>query len=116
MTAKKYKIMIRVIIESPYAGDIELNVKYARECLRDSLNRGEAPIASHLLYTQEGVLDDNDPKERQKGIEAGLALRSVAEKHIFYIDRGMSKGMDYALKWATDRGFKVEFRNLYKDL
>ena len=48
--------MRRVIIESPYAGFVKRNEDYARECLRDSLMRGEAPIASHLLYTQPGVL------------------------------------------------------------
>ena len=44
-----------VILESPYAGDVAANVKYARRCVRDSLSRGEAPIASHLLYTQPGM-------------------------------------------------------------
>jgi hypothetical protein len=38
-----------VILESPYAGDVEANVAYARAAVRDSLMRGEAPIASHLL-------------------------------------------------------------------
>ena len=38
-----------VIVESPYAGDVEANEEYARQCVRDSLMRGEAPIASHLL-------------------------------------------------------------------
>ena len=65
--------MKRVILESPYAGDIQRNIKYARECLKDSIKRGEAPIASHLLYTQ--VLDDNIPEERQHGIDAGLAWK-----------------------------------------
>jgi hypothetical protein len=45
-----------VIIESPYAGEVEANVAYARACMRDSLGHGEAPIASHLLYTQPGIL------------------------------------------------------------
>src|SRR5690606_24498929 len=45
-----------VIIESPYSGDVERNTEYARSCLLDSLRRGEAPIASHLLHTQ--VLED----------------------------------------------------------
>ena len=40
-----------VIIESPYAGNVEENEEYARKCLRDCLMRGEAPFASHLLYT-----------------------------------------------------------------
>lgn len=44
-----------VIVESPYAGDVKTNVAYARAAIRDCLMRGEAPYASHLLYTQEGV-------------------------------------------------------------
>jgi hypothetical protein len=47
--------MRRVIIESPYSGDVETNVAYARAALRDCLSRGEAPLASHLLYTQPGA-------------------------------------------------------------
>jgi len=64
--------MRRVILESPYAGDVATNVAYARRALRDCLLRGEAPFASHLLYTQPGVLDDTLPDERACGIEAGL--------------------------------------------
>lgn len=65
--------MRRVILESPYAGDVGANLAYARAALRDSLMRGETPVASHLLYTQTGVLDDSDPAERELGISAGLA-------------------------------------------
>ncbi len=50
--------MRRAIIESPFAGDVERNVRYARAAMRDCLMRRETPYASHLLYTQEGVLDD----------------------------------------------------------
>lgn len=82
-----------VIIESPYAGEVDANVEYARSAMRDSLNRGEAPIASHLLYTQPGILRDDVPAERQWGIDAGLAWRSVAELAAFYVDRGWSSGM-----------------------
>jgi hypothetical protein len=52
------KNMKKVIIESPFAGDVKKNIEYARKCMRDSLLRGEAPLASHLLYTQDGILDD----------------------------------------------------------
>ena len=60
-----------VILESPYAGDIERNVAYARECIRDCLLRGESPIASHLLFTQPGILRDDVPAERELSIAAG---------------------------------------------
>jgi len=105
--------MKRVILESPYAGDIERNIKYARECLKDSLKRGEAPIASHLLYTQDGVLNDDIEDERMMGINAGLAWKEVADLQVFYIDFGMSTGMKYAEKYAKEYNINVEYRTLY---
>lgn len=101
-----------VIIESPYAGDIEANVAYARAAMRDSLNRGEAPIASHLLYTQPGILRDEIPEERQLGIDAGLAWRRVAEMAAFYVDREWSGGMIAARKLYREEGFPFEVRTL----
>jgi hypothetical protein len=93
------------------------NVAYARECgiaLRntDSLRRGEAPIASHLLYTQPGVLDDLVPAERAQGIEAGLAWGRVADAAVFYVDRGWSNGMRAALDRHQAEGRPVEQRTL----
>ncbi len=104
--------MRKVIIESPFKGDVDANIKYARAALRDSLLRGEAPIASHLLYTQDGVLDDEDPTERAHGIDAGLSWGSVAEATVVYIDRGMSSGMRYGVERAEAEGRPVEYRRL----
>ena len=106
--------MKKVIIESPYAGDIERNIKYARVCLKDSLNRNEAPLASHLLYTQEGVLDDTVESERMQGINAGLAWLEVADLHVFYIDYGMSKGMENARSFSIGSRVQLEFRRIGK--
>lgn len=99
-----------VILESPYAGNIKKNLDYARKCLKHSLSLGEAPIASHLLYTQEGVLDDDIPEERQLGIDAGLEWKRVAEKHVFYCDLGISKGMEYAFEQAKKNNIPYEMR------
>ena len=104
-----------VIIESPYAGDVPTNVDYARKCVRDSLSLGEAPIASHLLYTQPGILDDDVPHERQWGIEAGLEWRHVATATVVYTDLGISKGMQYGIEAALASGNNVEYRSLYKE-
>lgn len=104
--------MRRVILESPYAGDVGANVAYARACLRDCLERGEAPIASHLLYTQPGVLDDNDPKERHWGIGAGLEWAEIADAAVFYTDRGWSTGMMAAKEHHTEFGVEIEERTL----
>lgn len=104
--------MRRVIIESPYAGDVDANVEYARLAVRDSLRRGEAPIASHLLYTQEGVLDDSDPDERRLGIDAGLEWGAAADATVVYLDRGISRGMQYGIDRAIKEGRVVEYRTL----
>jgi hypothetical protein len=101
-----------VIIESPYAGDVATNVAYARAAVRDSLLRGEAPIASHLLYTQDGVLRDGVPEERRQGIDAGLAWGKVADATVVYTDLGMSSGMRYGIASAGTAGRRIEFRTI----
>lgn len=104
--------LIPVIVESPYAGDISENLLYLRACLRDCLLRGEAPFASHGLYTQEGVLRDEVPEERALGIVAGFAWKEVAEKTVVYQDRGLSSGMREGIDRAHARGQLVEYRSL----
>lgn len=99
-----------VILESPYAGNVEENVAYAREALKDSLARGEAPLASHLLYTQ--VLNDRNPEERQQGIQAGLEWLFKAEAMVVYTDLGLSPGMVEAIKKAEWLKIPVEKRKI----
>ena len=102
--------MKRVIVESPFAGDIETNLRYVRACMRDCLLRGEAPYASHALYTQAGVLRDDLPDERKRGIEAGFAWRSAAELTAFYVDLGWSHGMLQGKADCQSKGLPFEER------
>ena len=104
--------MKRVVIESPFAGDVELNIAYLRAAMRDCLLRGESPYASHGLYAQPGVLDDNVPEEREHGIQAGFAWRQAADYTVVYTDLGTSKGMEYGIKDAEERGVEVVYRTL----
>lgn len=104
--------MRRVIIESPYAGDVASNTVYARQALRDAVLRGEAPLASHLLYTQQGVLNDDDPDERALGIEAGLAWGSYCEATVVYTDLGITPGMKLGIDRARSEGRTVEYRSI----
>lgn len=99
--------------EAAKARELDRNVRYARAAMRDCLvNHGEAPSASHLLYTQDGVLDDTIPEERQLGIDAGLTWRHAAEKTVVYLDRGLSGGMKYGIKKALADGKTVVGRYL----
>ncbi len=61
-----------IYVASPYAGDVERNVEYAKQACRTVMESGHAFFAPHLLYP--AVLDDAVPEERQAGIEMGLTL------------------------------------------
>ena len=102
--------MKRVIIESPLSGDFARNVRYARLCCLDSLQRGEAPYASHLIYTQK--LDDRIPEQRKMGMEAGFFWAEAAHLRAFYMDLGFSNGMMEAQKLAYKLGQFTETRSL----
>ena len=108
-----------VIVESPYGTkDIiarHLNELYARQCLHDCLMRDELPFASHLLYTQPGVLDDNVPEERRRGIEAGLAWAARADAAVVYTDRGITAGMKLGIARHEKNGIPIEYRQFAKE-
>ena len=105
-----------VIIESPYTGNIKYNLKYARACMVDCLGRGEAPFASHLLYTQEDILDDDIPEERNLGIQVGLAWANEADATVVYTDLGISNGMQEGISNALKVSRPVEYRTLPKQV
>ena len=104
-----------VYIESPYAGDVEANLEYLRRCMKDCIARGEAPFASHGLYTQPDVLDDTKPEERAKGIRCGEEWRTVADYTVVYTDRGISPGMEVGIACAK-KLHKVKYRSLEKTI
>lgn len=103
-----------VVIESPFRGaseaDRAVNVRYARAAMADCLNRGEAPLASHLLYPL--VLCEDIPRERALGIAAGLAWARRAGLAVFYIDRGWSDGMKAAREFYEREGIAMEYRSI----
>lgn len=101
-----------VIIESPYSGDIEWNTEYAKQCVHDCLMNGEAPIVSHLLFTQPGILDDTIPHERELGLLAGISWYRVAQACVVYMDLGVSEGMDRGIAEAIRNFVPVEYRKL----
>lgn len=108
--------LILTVIESPYAGDVETNVAYARAAMADSLRRGEAPYASHLLYTQPGILDDKDPAQRELGIACGFEwARHAATQTAIYLDLGWSSGMLKGIEAAERHGRTIVVRYILKD-
>jgi hypothetical protein len=109
--------MTLVVIESPYAaaggcGSVEGNLTYLRVCMRHCLLQDEAPFASHALYTQDNVLDDDIDEERNLGIAAGFAWGEKADKRVVYTDFGITPGMESGIEHARSVDQTVEKRTL----
>ena len=111
--------MKRVLIESPFAGEIDRNQMYARFCSHHTVTQyKESPYASHLFFTQEFILDDDVPEERMLGIDAGLAWGEAAQMTVVYVDLGLSSGMAYGIANAlsAEPVRRVDYRQLPEDL
>lgn len=105
--------MKKVIVESPYNGEVELNEAYAELAMRDCLlNYNEAPYASHLLYTRRFVLNDDNESERSLGINAGFEWRDTCDKTVFYVDLGITTGMLQGIKDCEAKNKVYETRIL----
>lgn len=105
-----------IILESPYAPRngrrLEQNLLYLRRCLLDSWRRGELPFASHAYFPF--FLRESNPEERAAGIAAGFALWPILRPMLiaFYIDHGMSPGMEEARKLAEQLNLPIDLRNI----
>lgn len=106
--------MRRVIVESPYAAPmpegITKNQKYLQQCLQDCVKRGECPFASHGFFPF--FLNETDPRERRLGIELGYIFWDRCDAIVFYLDNGISPGMEKALSRAFELGIPIERRFL----
>ena len=109
------KEMVMVVVESPLSGDFKRNKRYAKICMLDCLkNYGEAPYASHLLYTQ--MLDDLIPEERELGMQAGFVWADAAPRRAVYQDLGVSGGMKMGIESGKVKLQQIVYRNLPEDL
>jgi hypothetical protein len=102
---------LRVIVESPFLGGDAGMKRYLRLCMLDSIQRGEAPYASHRLYP--GVLDDGVPEQRQVGLSLGHSWRAVADVTAVYVDYGISPGMRDGITTAQRMAQRIVYRRLY---
>ncbi|PWJ51377.1 DUF4406 domain-containing protein [Faecalicatena contorta] len=93
-----------IYVASPYAGDIEKNTEFTKRACRHVMNEGHAFFAPHLLYPQ--FLDDSNPKERQAGLDMGLAMLPRCDELWCYGYR-ISFGMHLEIEEAVRLGIPV---------
>lgn len=128
-TETKIEVLLRVVIESPLRGAVPSwcptwaapvferwgrwrNHRYALACMRDSLRRGEAPYASHVMFDRRGLLNDAAPDERIRGMRAGFLWGQAGALRAVYCDRGITDGMRAGIASAP-AGQAVTYRWLY---
>lgn len=95
-----------VYICSPYAGDIDRNVKAARKYSKFAVSMGYIPIAPHLLFTQ--FLDDKNPNERQLGLFFGNAIMSKCTEVWVFGDK-ISSGMQAEINRARWKNYRLRY-------
>ncbi len=94
-----------VYLASPYAGDVQENVKTARRACRYAMEQGVTPIAVHLIYPQ--FLNDGLPEEREMGIQMGLRVLKACDELWVFGDH-ISAGMQRELEEAKRLGIPVK--------
>ena len=95
-----------VYICSPYAGDIEKNVKAAQGYSRFAVDKGFIPIAPHLLFPQ--FLNDADPDERELGLFFGNALMSKCAE-VWVFGNNSTAGMTAEIKRARWKNYRLRY-------
>lgn len=112
--SKKMPFRPLVYICSPYSGDVEENIKKAREHCRFVLNSGYIPIAMHLLLPQ--FLDDNNPKERDLALFIDLVIMGKC-REVWVFGEHISGGMDIEIAKAKKHGQGVKYFDFnYKEV
>lgn len=97
--------MKKILVCSPYRGDIEKNTKRAAQAARILCECGCMPIVPHLYFPN--FLSEEDPHERIRGIELGVELMKECHK-IWLIGLEITNGMEFELEAAKELNIPVE--------
>lgn len=117
MTVKAFNALIQMSIErkkrvficSPFRGEIEDNVKRAKECCRSAIFADVVPIAPHIYFTQ--FLDDTACEERELGIACGLELLDLCDEVWVYNENGITEGMREEIEYAKQKGIPLIYKS-----
>ena len=103
--------MNKIYICSPYSGDVEQNIKNAREYCRQIILQGDLPICPHIYFTQ--FLNDNNEEERSLAFNINKELLKSCD-FIYVYGTKISKGMEIEIEEA--KRFKIPVVYIEDDL
>lgn len=84
--------------------------RYALRATKDSLGKNEAPLASHLFYSE--VLNVRNPIERDIGLQSQLTWLKAADIVAVYLDFGITPAMQVAINAAVLKNKRIEYRTI----
>ncbi|RJE46624.1 MULTISPECIES: DUF4406 domain-containing protein [unclassified Dehalobacter] len=95
-----------IYVASPYAGDVENNVEFAKRACRYVMEQGHAFFAPHLLYPQ--ILEDSNPAERETGLKLGHHMLERCDEMWVFGNR-ISSGMEAEIERAKQLGIPIRY-------
>lgn len=108
ITSREKTMRKQVYICSPYSGDVETNIKLAREFSAYALRFGVMPIAPHLLFPQ--FMDDKIPSEREMAMNFNRQIFDGCEQlWVLISESGISRGMKAEIGWAENEGKPIRY-------
>lgn len=98
------KWMPLVYICSPFAGNVDQNIRSARQYCRFAVDSGAIPLASHLLLPQFM----SEETERDLALFMGMVLMDRCEE-VWVFGNTVSTGMQKEIMRAERRGMPVRY-------
>lgn len=96
-------MMKRVYVCAPLGGNIEENLKKVKTYTEYALRCGTAPVVPHF-YAE--CLDDNDPKDREIGLAAGMSLLWLCDE-VWAFGDTVTDGMRAELKFGKNLNIRI---------
>lgn len=96
-------MMKKVYICSPLGGDVAGNLQRAKQYAKYALLCGTAPVVPHFYAL---CLNDDNPKEREIGLAAGLSLLWFCDELWVFGDR-VSHGMEKEINFAKNLNIRT---------
>lgn len=95
-----------VYICSPLSGNVSENTEMSKRYCRFALEKGQIPLAPHLMFPQ--FMDDSDPKERELAIFMDIVLLGKCSELWVFGDH-VSEVMAVEIEVAKRRRQKIRY-------
>ena len=98
-------MMKKVYICAPLGGDVESNLERVKRYTRYALMCGTAPVVPHFYAL---CLDDNNQKEREIGLAAGLGMLWFCDE-LWVFGQNITEGMKQELQFCKHLNIKTRY-------